>query len=200
MHERIEIMKAVRFLVAAILLALVGSSPALALPAQASVHAQVSSSQGSSHSTAAQANAQTHLAAAQLQACQNRENVIKTIMSRIDTRAQNQIALFGTIATRVEALYVKQGKTFSNYDQLVAAVNAAQAQANSDFKSLSTNTSFNCTGNDPKGMVSSFQGYLKLEITDLQSYRTAVKNLIVGVAQAQGQALPALNQTTTGGQ
>lgn len=188
--------------------AVVSGSTVLALPAQASVHAQAAtnttgSSTASSHAPTqavnAQANAQTHLATAQLTACKNREAAITNIMTRIDTRGQNQITLFGTIATRVEAFYTKQDKTLSNYDQLVAAVNSAQTQANTDFGTLQTNSTFSCSANDPKGMVTAFQSYLKTEITDLQNYRTAVKNLIVGVASVNGVTVSGSSTSSTQG-
>ena len=201
--------------------AVVGGSTAIALPAQASVHAQATTntttstsshaptttgqgaSTASSHQPAqainAQANAQTHLVAAQLTACNNREAAINNILSRIDTRAQNQITLFGTIATRVENFYATQGKTLSNYTQLVAAINTAQAQTNTDFGTMHTNSTFSCSASNPKGMVTAFQSYLKTEITDLQNYRTAVKNLIVGVASVNGVTVSSSNQSSTQG-
>ena len=199
---------------AALALVFVSSSTVLALPAQATANAQGntninaptdSNAAASSQTTttgqgATQAtNAQTHLATAQLTACKNREAAITNIMTRIDTRAQNQITLFGTIATRVEAFYTKQGKTLSNYDQLVAAVNAAQAQANKDFGTLQSNNTFSCSASNPKGMVTAFQSYLKTEITDLQNYRTAVKNLIVGVASVNGVTVSSSSQSSTQG-
>lgn len=195
-------------------LVVVGSSAVFALPSQASVHAQsagnpsttdtTGSTAASSHqpSTTGQANGQAHLAAAQLKACQNRENAINNIMSRTNTRAQNQLALFNTIATRVEGFYTSKGKTVSNYDQLVAAIASAKAQATTDLGAVQSSSTFSCTANDPKGMVTAFQGYLKTEITDLQSYRTAVKNLIVAVASANGTTVSGANQSSSsqGGQ
>jgi len=185
---------------------LLSSSAALALPPQANVHAQTNSSTGTStvtshQSTTGQANVSSRLMAAQLQACQNRESAIKTIMTRIETRAQNQVTLFSTIATRVENFYTTKGNTLSTYDQLVAAVNTAKTQAQTDFATLQS-SSFSCTADSPKGIVSTFQSYLKTEITDLQQYRTAVKNLIVGVASVNGVTISGSNESsaTEGGQ
>lgn len=189
----------------AIALALVGGSAAVfALPPQANAHAQGSDSQttnntNSSQGTTSQTNGQAHMTAGKLRACQNREKTINTIMKRIDTRAQNQITLFSTIATRVESFYTKKGKTASNYDQLVAAVNAAKTKADTDFGTLHTSSTFNCSSDNPKGMVMTFQDYLKQEISDLQNYRTAVKNLIVGVAKAEGTTLSNTDQPSTQG-
>lgn len=198
-------------------LVVVSGSAVFALPAQASVHAQstdttststttdtTGSSAASSHqpTTTGQANGATHLAAAQLKACQNRESAINNIMQRIDTRGQNQLTLFGTIANRVEGFYTSKGKTVSNYDQLVAAIDTAKTQATTDLSTLQSNSSFSCSSSNPKGMVTAFQGYLKTEITDLQNYRTAVKNLIVAVASANGVTVSGANQSSSsqGGQ
>ena len=190
-------------------LVLGAGSVAFALPAQAGAHApstQTSanansgSGQVNAHAVSGQANAQVHLAAAQLKACQNRQNAINNIMTRIDERAKNQIALFTTIATRVENFYTTQGKTLNNYAQLVTAVNNAKSQADTDFATMQSTGTFSCTLNNPKGIVTAFQGYLKTEISDLQSYRLAVKNLIVGVASANGVTLPVSNASQGGQQ
>lgn len=177
----------------------VSGSAVFALPPQASVHAQ---STDNTAATTGQANGQAHLAAAQLKACQNRETAINNIMSRVDTRAQNQLTLFSTIATRVEGFYTSKGKTVSDYDQLVAAIASAKTQATNDLSTMQGNSTFSCSASDPKGMVTAFQGYLKAEITDLQNYRTAVKNLIVAVASANGTTVSDSSQSTStqGGQ
>ena len=203
-------LKKIGIVAAVLALAAIVSSSALALPPQASAHAQSAAatshgSQAASHapSTAnqnannGQANGQAHLAAAQLKACQNRENAVNTIMSRIDTRAENQINLFSTIANRVENFYTKQGKTLSNYNQLVSAVNTAKDKAESDFATVKSVGTFSCSANNPKGIVTAFQGYLKTEISDLQNFRTSVKNLIVGVASANGTTVSTSSQSQT---
>ena len=194
------------FLTMTLMLAVVGGSVAFALPNQAVTHAQSLNppinSAVSHQTTNGYGNSQAHLLAAQLRSCQNRQNAINIIIGRIDTRAQNQITLFNTIATRVENFYTKRGKTVSNYSQLVAAVNTAELQANTDFGTLKSTSSFSCTVSNPKGMVTQFQSYLKLEISDLQNLRTAVKNLIVGVATANGVTVSttAKYSTSQGGQ
>jgi hypothetical protein len=122
-------------------------------------------------------------------------------MSRIADRGQKQLTLFTTIATRVETFYTDKGKTLSNYDALVADVNTKQAAAQTALDAVkSASTGFNCDSDDPQGFVSSFKGSLKSEITALQDYRTAVKNLIVGVKSVQGATTSAANQNDGGNQ
>ena len=163
------------------LITLIGAS-ASALPTTANSHAQTV------------ASSQKAIAAKQ-RLCLTREKVITQIMTRIETRANNQDTLFSGIATRVEAFYTKKGHTLANYQTLVDSVNAAEAKVQTDFATLKTSSSFSCTVSEPRAIVTGFQGYLKTEISDLQSLRTAVKNLIVGVAQANGMKL---NNGSTG--
>ncbi len=182
-----------------IALATISGSAVFALPSGANAHAQSAGSPGysSTNNPSTNGNGQEHLAAGKLKACQNRQNAINNIIGRIDTRAQNQITLFSTIATRVENFYVSKGKTVSNYSQLVAAVASAKTQAETDLSSMQGNSTFSCSANNPKGMVMAFQGYLKTEITDLKNFRTTVKNLIVGVATANGVKLSSSSQSST---
>jgi len=190
---------------AAVALLLAGGSTVLALPLHASVHAQTADdtstngdAAGTDPAATAAANGHAHLTAARLKVCQNREKTINTIMSRIDTRAQNQLALFGTIAVRVENFYATSGKTVSNYAQLTAAIDSAKIQAQTDLSAMQSTSTFHCTANNPKGAVAAFRGYLKTEIADLQNYRTSVKDLIVAVAKANGVTVS--DSTTQGGQ
>jgi hypothetical protein len=187
----------------------VSGGVAVALPSQAAVHARATdvasttdthdSSTASSHkpTTTGQANGQAHLVAAQLKSCQNRQKAITNIMARISDRGQKQLTLFGTIATRVEAFYTDKGKTLSNYDALVADVNAKAATAQIAVNATnSAGSGFSCDGTNPKGFVSLFQASLKSEISALQDYRTSVKNLTVGVKSVQGTVTSADNKTT----
>ena len=152
-----------------------------------------------SEATDAKTTRQTKLAATQLKACQNRERVITGILGRIATRGQKQLDLFSSIATKTEAFYTRKGKTLSNYDTLVANVATQKAAAQTAVTTVKTDsTTFSCTGTDPKGAAASFKTDLKSEIAALQAYRTAVKNLIVGVKSVQSTMTPTTSNTTGG--
>jgi len=128
------------------------------------------------------------LDAVKLKVCQNRQHAIEHIMTRAVARAQNQLNLFGTIATRVEAFYVKKGKTVTNYDALVAAIADAKTKTSTDIDTLKAMPPFDCAATDPKGSAEAFKAALKTVNQDLKDYRTAVKNLIVAVKSVQGDA------------
>ncbi|HSW80004.1 MAG TPA: hypothetical protein VLG47_04470 [Candidatus Saccharimonadales bacterium] len=129
---------------------------------------------------------QHKLAANMLAVCKKHSDKINMIMSRVVMRGTKQTELFSTIATRVEKFYTDKGKTLDNYDQLVAAVNAAQSKAETDLANLKNMDSFKCDGSNPKGQITEFRTAVKTEIQDLKALRTSVRNLIVGVKSVNG--------------
>lgn len=142
--------------------------------------------------------AQTRLADAKLKACQNRERVINNIMARIADRGSKQLGVFDKITERTEAFYTSKGKALSNYDALVADVNAKRATAQSAVDALkASSVTFKCDGTNPKGAVQSFKDNLKTEIKALKDYKVAIKNLIVGVKSVQGTT--SSSQSSQGG-
>jgi hypothetical protein len=145
--------------------------------------------------TEKKAAAQTRLADSKLKACQNRETAITNIMARMSDRGQKQIDLFTTITERVETFYTDKGKTLATYDSLVTAVTDAKTDAQTAVDTTKvTSTGFSCDSDNPKGFVDSFKAAVKTRIDALNTYKTAVKNLIIGVKSVQSTA--ADKQTT----
>jgi hypothetical protein len=129
---------------------------------------------------------QAKLTQAKLRLCEAREKNINTIMNRAITRGQNQIRLFGTIAERVKTFYADKGITLENYDALIAAIDEAKTAAEADLDTLKA-LDFNCDSDDPRSEVEAFKAGMEEIRSSLKDYRTAVKNLIVGVKSAQGE-------------
>lgn len=130
---------------------------------------------------------EARLDAIKLKVCQKRETHINNTMDRVATRGEKQLDVFNKIATRTETFYTTKGKTLSNYDALVADVNAKKAAAEAAVAAVkSDSVTFKCDGIDPKGSAANFKSSLKTEIAALKAYKTAVKNLIVGVKSVQG--------------
>lgn len=138
------------------------------------------------------------LSQSQVRACGQHQNVITTIMDRADVRSLDQISLFSAIALNVENYYGNNTKTTATFGQLVTAVNTSQVQAYNDLTSLQGDTTFSCNGNNPSAIVSTYRAELTTMQAAILNLRTAVKNLILGVAQAEGYTLP--SETTSGGQ
>jgi hypothetical protein len=127
----------------------------------------------------------TRLEDAKQRVCNTRKANITAIMNRGATRAENHIKVFDAIAQRTKTFYEKKGKVLANYDELVTAVDAARAKAVADIATLKTLDELDCSGEDPKGNVEDYKTALKTVKEDLKAYRTAVKNLIVGVKSVQ---------------
>ena len=121
-----------------------------------------------------------------LRICQEHEDRIDGFMDAIAERGQKKIDLFSTITDRTKTFYLSKGKVLSNYDELVAAVDAkkAAAQAAVDVV-ISSSVTFDCEGDDPKGTASEFKTKVKAMNDALKEFKTAVKNLIVGVKSVQ---------------
>jgi hypothetical protein len=135
--------------------------------------------------------------AKQQKRCEKRQTKVNAIRTRIADRGQKQVDLFSTIATRVETFYTTKGKTVSNYDQLVADVTAKHDAAVAALTNIKTTpVALKCDGTDANGAAASFKDALKTEIQALKEYKTAVKNLIVGVKSVQSDAAA---QSSTGG-
>lgn len=127
------------------------------------------------------------LADVKLKVCQKREKTIDNIMSRMGDRGVKQLDVFTKIADRTEVFYKKSGKVLDNYAALVAEVDATKAAAQAAVTAAqSTTVSFKCDGTDPKGVADSFKTSLEAQNQALKAYKTAVKNLIVGVKSVQG--------------
>ena len=89
-------------------------------------------------------------------------------MGRISTRVNNQISLFGQIASSVENFYTTSGKTVTNYQVLVSAISAAQIKTQANLSVLQQNDTFNCGSVNPRGVITTFQGYVKVEVGELE--------------------------------
>lgn len=155
--------------------------------------ATTSTSTGDDHNATDQtpashlAEAQHKLQAAKLKACQNREKSINTRLQNIANRGDRQLKVFDTIATRVEKFADDKNAKPANYDDLTNQVSSQKTAAQAAVEKIKAESvSFKCDGTDPKGALQVFKTDLKAEISALKSYRTSVKNLIVGVKTALG--------------
>lgn len=131
--------------------------------------------------------AKGRLEAAKLKACQNREKSIKNIMARMADRSTKQLDVFTKISERTQAFYVKKGNVLEGYDALVAAVAEKKLAAETAVGSVQNiSGTFSCDGESPRGVATSFKESVHTRNAALKEYKTAVKNLIVGVKSIQG--------------
>lgn len=127
--------------------------------------------------------------AAKLKACQKRATAGNKKLQQAAVRGQKQINTISNVAVRDQSTYARRGKTLSNYDSLVSDVTAKKAAAQAAVMIVKNDqVSSNCDGTDTKDKdpASSFKSDLKAETTALKDYKTAVKNLTVGIKSVQG--------------
>lgn len=193
--KRSLIATAALFAVAVVASASVSAQPARAQETQTQTQEQIETAeqttqQDQSIQTQGQERreaGQGRLEAAKLKVCEKRQKAITNIMVRIGDRGQKQLDLFTKIADRTVAFYADKGKTLSNYQALVDDVLVKKAIAQEAVDTIkNSSTTFDCNGEDPKGVVHAFKASLKAEIEALKAYKTSVKNLIVGVKSVQG--------------
>ena len=149
-----------------------------------------SQSQGSTGSGNSDENSQgNRLQGDSLARCQNKEARINQLMQRITNRARLQYRLFETITQRVQTYYTENDLLVSNYDELVATVEAARVQAQNTFQAMETNGGdFVCDGEDPHAYTNQFRNSFNSANQDLVAYKNAVRNLVVAVQTAAQEA------------
>ncbi len=130
--------------------------------------------------------ARQKLDAKKLKVCQTKEKVIKNRLDSLTRLVTNQETKFDRIATRVENFYTNKvlptGKTVSNYDALVADIDAKKATVDSALASAKTNAdSFSCDSDDPKGALTQVRRDIQAVKSALHDFRKSVRNLIVAV-------------------
>jgi len=139
--------------------------------------------------TLASETAQEKQTAAKQKVCETKKRVVTNIETRIVSRGQKRMDVITKIADRVEKFYTDKGLTVSNYDTLVANVNAKKDAAQATLDTIKTDagnvSSITCGNGQGKVVVTQFKTDLKAEQTALKAYQTAVKDLIVGVKSAK---------------
>lgn len=121
-----------------------------------------------------------------LRACQAKENSINKRLTSLDNLVVNMESKFDSIANRVEDYYtskvVPSGKTVSNYDSLVTEIQTKKIAVQTALTKTQTDTStFTCTSDDPKALLTQYRKDMQDVKSALKEYRTSIKNLIVAV-------------------
>jgi hypothetical protein len=118
--------------------------------------------------------------------CEKRQDKITGAMTRISNRGQKQLEVFTKISDRVQKFYAGKGKILENYDDLAADANEKKAAAAAALEAIKVSPqNFSCDNENPKEHTQAFKQNHKIATDALKAYKTAVKNLIVGVKSVQ---------------
>jgi len=126
--------------------------------------------------------------------CESHQSAVNTAMMDVVTRSKNHLDRITAIYTMTTKFYVDKGLSVSNYDALVATVDAAKTAAIAANSELTSTPQFSCTSDGPKADIQAFRNKRLDKVDAFGVYRDAVKALVKAVKAAAETA-----STTTGG-
>lgn len=126
-----------------------------------------------------------------INSCESRIEGIRQRSRMLTQTATTMMEKFQSITQRVEDYYttkvVPSGMTVENYDELVAAIAAKQAAAQSAVSQATADIEgFSCTDADPRTVMNRYRVHMQEAKKALQEYRTAIRNLIVAIHSVTG--------------
>lgn len=134
-----------------------------------------------------------------LRSCEAREDAIKKRNESLLKMVANMLGKFDAIVTRVKEFYTNNllpnGKIVPDYDALVSDIDAKKAAVESALAAVPDTQTFDCSSDDPKGLMTDFREEMKAVKDSLHAYRTSIKNLITAIHRVAGTPKPAPTPT-----
>lgn len=143
-------------------------------------------------------NVREKLATKRLEVCEKRQAKINDIARRGATQNTKQLAVFQKIEAKVMQFATNKNITGEAIDAALAVANEKEAAAVAAIE-VSQSTTFDCATTDGANPGSAIKQAMTSRHSALKEYRTAVKNLIVAVKQANNEtkSTDAATDTTT---
>lgn len=120
------------------------------------------------------------LADKRLDQCLKRQDKINAIVQKRSEQAEKHLATFQKIEARVIEFYTTKNLTADDYATLLATVDEKEAAAIAAI-AVTKETTFDCASTDATSPGSVVKELAKGQHAALKEYRTAIKDLIVGV-------------------
>ncbi|HXH04911.1 MAG TPA: hypothetical protein VNI82_00610 [Candidatus Nitrosotenuis sp.] len=115
-----------------------------------------------------------------LQACEARQEKINAIVSRSTAQSTKHLGVFQKIEERVTDFYASKNLSADNYDSLLATVEEKESAAVAAI-AVAKETKFDCATTDGDKPGSVIKDLMRTQHQALKDYRTAIKDLMVGV-------------------
>jgi len=130
-----------------------------------------------------------------LEACKAREEAIKNRKKSLLRLATEALKRMDGWVERLKKFYderlVANGKTISNYNDLLAEIEGTRSEAIASLdKASNLVDEFSCNGDNPKEVYNEFRIAMQETKTKLFEYRKAIKNLLVAIRKAAGEVKP----------
>lgn len=154
-----------------------GGAVLLALAAVSVVPAQAAASSASTPSERRR-EVRTEQDARQLERCKAREGRVASLMSRMSSRGEKQLALIDQTSKHVQDFYTQHNLTVAGYATALAETQTKQAAAKAAVEAAkAAKPAFACDGNQRK-IVQNYQKLVSRQNDVLTDYRDAVKKLV----------------------
>jgi chromosome segregation ATPase len=129
---------------------------------------------------------------ARVKVCDGRKTSINSRISRTENFASSHKEKLDAIYVKVKAFHDSKNLTVANYDQLVTAVDTAQADAAAKVAALkAVNTTVDCANQNVADGLSAYRAALSETRDSLKTYRSALLDLMKAVREAAKTAQPA---------
>jgi hypothetical protein len=120
--------------------------------------------------------------------CAMNTSRINVIVANAKQRYQTNFTLFNNVLQRIEQFYTNKKLSVSNYDQLLATVNTKKDAVTTALNAFKAEPVFSCGTGNPGEQVMKYQTEATSVRTALQSYRSAIKDLLAAVKTAAQEA------------
>ncbi|HET8709705.1 MAG TPA: hypothetical protein VFL85_05530 [Candidatus Saccharimonadales bacterium] len=132
-------------------------------------------------------NKEEKTAAQRQKVCANIQKAVNNKLSAFDSHADSYLTRLDTAYTKLKDYQSTKNAQVDNWNDLLTAADAKKADATASVDALKAlGTSIDCTSNDPAGMLASVKSGAASTRDSLKAYRTALKNIIVALAHANG--------------
>ncbi len=116
--------------------------------------------------------------------CDNHQAQINQTMKLMGERRQNAFTRITQVVEAAKKFYTDKQLSISNYDDLVANVDAAKVAAEAAMSSQQSVPNLDCSGDHPRADIADFKSKRTDSIDAMRLYRDAAKELVKSVRSA----------------
>lgn len=126
-----------------------------------------------------------HSTAQRVKTCQNIQKAVNNKLKAFDNHADRYLTRLNGVFTKLQNFQSEKNLPVANYDTLVATATQKQTDATVAVEALkSLGSTLDCTSSDPAGLLASVKSGASDTRDALKDFRTALKNIVVALAQA----------------
>lgn len=119
--------------------------------------------------------------------CAHIQKAVNNKLNAFDNHATTYLTRLNDVFTKLQSYQSTNNIQAANYDSLVQTATAKQVAATSAVAALkSLGSTIDCSSSDPASMLSDVKVGAASSRDALKAYRTALKDIVVALAQAQG--------------